>query len=352
MCTVRHIGGSTAALFTGQAAVLYSPASRSSVAPWVERKTQAGTSSAAPLHHAPIPVPHPDAPCQAAPACAPARRTQRHSWRGCRPAGARWGRGRGRRLQRAARLRQGGRAVGWRKGVKGREQGGVAGEDRAPPGGFFLLRSLPCPACHRACLHAGPPRKARPPSPPSATSWVTKGMGRFLTNAKVGTTNWVTASRKLQGEGWRRCGCVGGERKLEEKHQKLRAAALQQPAIYLALPHDCTACLQQRTPTSAPPPASAFAASAPGLGGPCRGRRPTAGRRERSGGRHSRGGAALPVSTAGAGSGGTAEACGSQFETLPHQLPAFSRFLPSMPCPSATPFSSLASTPPNSPTHL
>lgn len=34
--------------------------------------------------------------------------------------------------------------------------------------------------------------------PVSASSCVTKGIGRLLTKAKVGTTNWVMASRKLQ----------------------------------------------------------------------------------------------------------------------------------------------------------
>lgn len=38
--------------------------------------------------------------------------------------------------------------------------------------------------------------------PVRARSWVTKAMGRLLTKAKVGTTNWVMASRKLRG----RCG--------------------------------------------------------------------------------------------------------------------------------------------------
>ncbi len=40
-----------------------------------------------------------------------------------------------------------------------------------------------------------------PPLPVSATSCVTKGMGLLFTKAKVGTTNWVMASRKLQGPG-------------------------------------------------------------------------------------------------------------------------------------------------------
>ncbi len=38
-------------------------------------------------------------------------------------------------------------------------------------------------------------------APVRVRSWVTKGMGRLLTNAKVGTTNWVTASRKLRAGG-------------------------------------------------------------------------------------------------------------------------------------------------------
>ena len=109
----------------------------------------------------------------------------------------------GRRLQRAARLRQGGRAVGCEEGGE-REgsKGGVAGEDRAPPGGFFLLRSLPCPACHRACLHAGPPPQGAPPPHPSQCHIVgDKGDGPVLDKRKGGHHKLGDGQQEAAGRG-------------------------------------------------------------------------------------------------------------------------------------------------------
>lgn len=58
-------------------------------------------------------------------------------------------------------------------------------------------------------------------SPVSARSCVTKGMGRLLTKAKVGTTNWVMASRKLQQERGRRGRHTACQvRRVECTHQK------------------------------------------------------------------------------------------------------------------------------------